>query len=154
MRKWILIGVGALLLTIIAAGGGFFIGTSVGQTRAEAARQQAGRDRFGGQQQGAFPRASQVPQPGAQGGPRMGGGVMGTIAAIEDNALTVTTQEGDVRVLATDTTLVEKYVSVGVGQLAVGEQVIVSGSPSDDGTITARSIQVPRASALQRPDQP
>jgi hypothetical protein len=42
---------------------------------------------------------------------------------------------------ATDTTLVEKYTAVGVGDLEVGERVIVSGSQNDDGSVTARSIQ-------------
>jgi hypothetical protein len=154
MRKHMLVGVGALLLIIVAAGGGFFIGTSVGQARAEAARQQGMRDRFAGQS-GTSPRAPGGPQGEAAGGPRMGGGgTMGTIAAIEDGTLTITTQEGDVRVLATDTTLVEKYLSVSVDQLAVGEQVIVSGSSGEDGSVTARSIRVMQASPPQRMDQP
>ena len=84
----------------------------------------------------------------------MGGGIMGQIEAVEGDALRVTTQEGSIRVLTTSTTLIEKYVSVGVDQLEIGEQVIVSGSRSDDGDITARSIQVPSLSAGQRSDQP
>jgi hypothetical protein len=38
-----------------------------------------------------------------------------------------------------DTTLVEKYTTASVGDLKVGEQVIVSGSQNDDGSVTARS---------------
>ncbi|MBN1400364.1 MAG: hypothetical protein JXA74_05985 [Anaerolineae bacterium] len=146
MRKRVLVGAGVLLLIIAAAAGGFFVGTLVGEARAEAARQQAARDRPAGWV-GAFPRTPGAPQGGTEGGPRMGGGgAMGTIAAIEGNALTLATQGGDVRVIATDTTLVEKYLSVGVDQLAVGEQVIVSGSQGDDGSLTARSIRVMQAS--------
>ena len=40
-----------------------------------------------------------------------------------------------------DTTLIEKTMSVSVGDLKVGERVMVSGSKNDDGSYTARSIQ-------------
>jgi len=66
---------------------------------------------------------------------------MGTIEAIEGDTLVVSTEEGEIRVQTTDTTLIEKYTSVGVEDLAVGEQVVVSGSQNDDGSITARSIR-------------
>jgi hypothetical protein len=42
---------------------------------------------------------------------------------------------------ATDTTLIEKYMTVGVADLQAGERVVVSGSQNDDGSVTARSIQ-------------
>ena len=144
---------GVLVLVIGAASGGFFYGLSTGQKQAATTRQQTARGQFGGQQ-GVLPRASRIPQAGEPGNARMGGGIMGQIEAVEGDALRVTTQEGSIRVLTTSTTLIEKYVSVGVDQLEIGEQVIVSGSRSDDGDITARSIQVPSLSAGQRSDQP
>jgi hypothetical protein len=45
----------------------------------------------------------------------------------------------------TDTTLIEKYMTVHVEDLRVGERVVVSGSKNDDGSYTARSIQSMRA---------
>jgi hydrogenase maturation factor len=54
----------------------------------------------------------------------------------------VTTQDGNtVQVITTDTTLIQKYTNVTVDALEPGEQVMVSGSTGDDGTITARSIR-------------
>jgi len=66
---------------------------------------------------------------------------MGTIEEVEGDTLILSTQEGTIRVQTTDTTLIEKYESVQVGSLEVGEQVIVSGAENSDGSLTARSIR-------------
>jgi hypothetical protein len=66
---------------------------------------------------------------------------MGTIEQVEGTTLVITTDTGSVRVQTSDTTLIEKTMSVGVGDLRVGERVMVSGSKNDDGSYTARSIQ-------------
>jgi hypothetical protein len=140
MNKRILIGLGILLLVVLAAGGGFYAGT----VTAQGARQGFNRGQFAAGQGGQLQRADRTPQPGQQpGGTRMGpgGGVMGTIKSVEGNTLVVTTSDGDTQVHVTDTTLIEKYTTVGVGDLSVGERVVVSGSQNDDGSVTARSIQ-------------
>jgi hypothetical protein len=141
MNKRILIGLGILLLVVLAAGGGFYAGTVTAQDRA---RQGFNRGQFAAGQAGQPQRPSRTPQPGQQqGGARSGpgGGVMGTIKSAEGNTLVVTTSDGDTQVHVTDTTLIEKYTAVGVGDLNVGERVVVSGSQNDDGSVTARSIQ-------------
>jgi uncharacterized protein Veg len=74
---------------------------------------------------------------------------MGTIEAVEGDTLVVTTQEGTIRVQATDTTLIEKYTAVTIGDLEASEGVVVSGTRQDDGSYTARSIRV-----LQVPPAP
>lgn len=151
MDKRVLIGLGILALVILAAGGGFYYGTSVGEARASQARQQVfqqGMRGQGAQFTGAFATA----QSEQEGGTRMGGGILGTIEAIEGDTLVVTTQEGTLRVRATDTTLIEKYSSVGVDQLETGEQVTVSGSRNDDGSVTARSIRTLQQRQLPQPD--
>jgi hypothetical protein len=79
---------------------------------------------------------------------------MGTIEAVEGDTLLVSTEEGEIRVHTTDTTLIEKYMAVGVGDLEVGERVVVSGSRNDDGSVTARSIQSPRAFQGPQSDEP
>lgn len=137
MNKRVLIGLGILVLVILAAGGGFFAGTTIAQNRV---RQSFFRGQFGGPE-GQFQRPVRTPQPGQEGGGRPGGGIMGTIKAVEGDTLVITTQEGETQVHATDTTLVEKYMTVEVADLEVGEQVVVSGSQNDDGSVTARSIQ-------------
>jgi hypothetical protein len=153
MSRRVLIGLGLLALVILAAGGGYFYGISVGEARASQARQQLARGRFMGQ--GNQTRSpGQTPQPGQQGGTRSGGGITGTIEAIEGDTLVVNTQEGSLRVKTTDTTLIEKFTSVGVEELRTGEQVMITGSKNDDGSVTARSIQSLRAFQAPQADQP
>lgn len=79
----------------------------------------------------------------AQPGNVPDGMTFGQIESIDGNTLTLTTQAGGtVTVQVTDTTLIEKNASVSVSDLAVGDAVIISGNPNDDGSIAARSVQV------------
>ena len=153
MDKRVLIGLGILALVILAAGGGFYYGTSVGEARASQTRQQFFQQRMRGQG-GEVPGPLRTLPPGQEGGARLGGGILGTVEAIEDDVLVVSTQEGTLRVRTTETTLVEKYKSVDVEELEIGEQVMISGSRNDDGSVTARSIQSLRAFQFAQPDQP
>lgn len=154
MDKRVLIGLGILALVILAAGGGFYYGTSVGEARASQARQQLLQQRMRGQ--GAqFPGAFATAQSGQEGRARMGGGIPGSIEAIEGDTLVASTQEGTLLVHTTETTLIEKFSSVGVEELETGEQVMVSGSQNDDGSVTARSIRTLQQRQLpQQPNQP
>jgi hypothetical protein len=137
MKKTVIIIV-ALLVIVAVVAGSFWAGMSFGQAQANQ-----GREQFRGPGgQGPGPEPFGTPQPG-QGGPeRSGGGLMGTIEAIEGNTLVVTTQEDTIRVQTTDTTLIEKYTTVAISDLEAGEGVVVSGTRQDDGSYTARSIQV------------
>jgi len=138
----------AVLFLVGVGGIAFAAGTKVGENRAtqNQARlfQQRVRDQ-GGQLPGQFPGLLQTPQPGQRGAPGAGGGIMGTIEEIQGNTLVINTGTETIRVQTTDTTLVQKYMSVTVGDLKVNEQVIVSGSRNADGSYTARSIQSLRA---------
>ncbi len=131
MNKQVLIGLGIGILVVLVVGGSFFAGTLVGESRA---RQGFFQGRLGGQG-GQFQRQGQPP------GGRPGGGIMGTIKSAQGDALIITTSQGDTQVQTTDTTVVEKYTTASVGDLKVGERVVVSGTPNDDGSITAQSIQ-------------
>ena len=143
MKKTVIIIVALLVLVAVVAGS-FWAGMSFGQARANQARGERFRGP-GGQGPGLFG----TPQPGRGGPGRLGGGIMGTIEAVEGNTLIVTTQDGTIRVQTTDTTLIEKYTAVTVGDLKAGEGVMVSGTRQDDGSYTARSIRV-----LQIPPTP
>jgi hypothetical protein len=69
--------------------------------------------------------------------------VTGQIESIDGDTLLVGGAGGEqIHVLVTETTLIEKYASVTVEELTVGEQVVVSGTENDDGSYTARSVQV------------
>ena len=78
---------------------------------------------------------------------------MGTIEEIQGNTLVLSTQDGTVRVQTSDTTLIEKFTSVGLLELKVGEQVMASGTKNDDGSYTARSIQSLRGFGGATPGQ-
>jgi len=147
MKKAV-ISIVVLLVLIAVVAGSFWAGMSFGQARANQARERLLRERFGGPG-GQAPGLFGTPQPGQRGAGRLGGGIMGTIEVVEGDTLIVTTQEGDISVQTTDTTLIEKYTAVTIGDLEAGERVVVSGTRHDDGSYTARSIRV-----LQVPPTP
>lgn len=145
-----LLVVGVIVLMAAAAGGGYFYGTS----QASSSGIQAGgfdpsqsdprnmtqeqleqmREAKGGGQRGQLGGAADA---GA-----FAGGTMGEIVSIENGVVTIRTEDAQVKVKTTDTTLIEKLMSVNAEDLEVGEQVVVSGSQNDDGSTTARSIRV------------
>lgn len=134
----IILGIGVLLAV---AGGSFFGGTLVGKKQAQATLTAA-------PQAGAFPgpaRDGAVPGAGQRGiqGSAQGGMLIGQIQEIGDGMMVVTDSNGkQTQVKVTETTLIEKQASVTLADLAAGETVMVSGSKADDGSITARSVQV------------
>jgi len=151
MKRVVLVLIAVLVLAGVG-GGAFAAGTKVGENRAvqDPARffqQRAGGQggQFPGQFQTPQPGQFQTPPPGQRGAQGLGGGIMGTIDGVEGNTLVVSTQEGTIRVQTTDTTLIQKYMTASIGDLKIGEQIVVAGSRNDDGSYTARSIQSLRA---------
>lgn len=145
MNKTVVI-IGVFLVIVAVGGGSFWAGMTVGENRViqDPARLMQMMTGQGGHFPGQFPGMVRTPPAGEEAA-RFGGGIMGTIEAVEGDTLLVSTEEEEIRVQTTDTTLIEKYTSVGVEDLAVGEQVVVSGSRNDDGSITARSIRISTA---------
>ena len=140
MKKPLIIAVAVVGVLLVGAGS-FWAGMSFGESRATQTRQSFLEERLG-QRGGQFPMPGQTPQPGQAGAQRLAGGVMGTIEKVEGETLVVTTQQGDIQIKTTDTTLIQKYSMVTIADLAAGEQVVVSGTRNEDGSYTARSIQV------------
>lgn len=141
-----------IVLVLVVAGASFYGGMVYGKSQATATTAAVPLNMPAGLQ---LPDGAAVPGDGTGpfGGRGQGGAggnfvapagmTFGEIESIDGNTLTLTTQAGGtVTVQVTDTTLIEKNASVGVSDLAVGETVIVSGSDNDDGSITARSVQV------------
>ena len=155
MKKiWIVVGV--LVLVVAVGGGAFWAGMSYGKSQAEQDVVGLMQERFGARGgqflgPGQLPEGGQLPQ-GVQGDTtQFGGGIRGTIEAVEGDTLVINSDEGIIRVQTTDTTLIEKNMSVGVGDLEIGETVVVSGPQNEDGSITARSVMSMRAF---QPNQP
>ena len=156
MKKWMI----ALIAVLVVAGvgaGGYFLGMKAGEQKVldnpslvfQRMRSQGGQIQIGGQ----FPGAGEAPETGRGGVQFQGGGLAGTIESVTGTTVVIKTEQGSVTVQTTDSTLIEKNVSVTVAELAVGENVMVSGSKNDDGSYTARSIQSLRARALTPPGQ-
>jgi hypothetical protein len=151
--KRVAIGFVSVVVLLAMAGGAFYGGMKFGQNQviedpAKYLQGTMGQGRiFGGQGgdfpvvSGNFPDFTGTPAAGQRGFARTAGGNFGTVQSVEDGVVTLSTQDGTLRVLTTDTTLVQKTMSVGVDALEAGEQVVVSGTTNDDGSITARSIQ-------------
>jgi hypothetical protein len=131
---------GVLLVALVGAGC-FYGGTLYGKGQAQPALP------------GAPGQAGTPPGGNGQASGTQAGMLMGQIETIGDGTLTMTNQNGSRTVVnVTDTTLIQKQASVALGDLQVGETVVVSGSSASDGSITARMVQVSSGDGLGLPD--
>ena len=151
MKKWMIALIGVLVVAGVGAGG-YFLGMKTGEQKMlnnpalvfQQMRGQGGQIQLGGQ----FPGRDGAPTTGRGGVQFQGGGLAGTIESVTGTTVVIKTDQGSVTVQTTDSTLIEKNLSVTVGELVVGENVMVSGSKNDDGSYTARSIQSLRGRAF------
>ncbi len=154
--KKIWIGVAVVLLVVAVGGGAFWAGMSYGKSQAGQDITSLMQERMG-VRGGRVPGQGMFPQGGQGDAQQFGSGMMGamgtmgTIEAVEGETLIINTDEGLIRVQTTDTTLIQKNMSVGVGDLEIGEAVVVSGPQNDDGSITARSVMSVGAFRFDQP---
>lgn len=147
MKSTIGMGVGALILAALAAAGGFFYGTTVGEARANSARQAFLEERAGGQfdqESGGFEAGGgQFDHAGGQeqGSAARARGA-GEVTGVQDNSISLTTSEGPLQVLVNDDTVLRKVTTLTLDELQPGEQVVVIGDRDPQGNLVARSIQV------------
>lgn len=138
MKKvWFIIGSVVLLLAV--GGGAFYAGVKYGQSHLPYGGRQFPPEGFEmrqGQGQGML---GDTTEDRANAG-FSGGGLVGTIQSIDGNVLVINTGDDTVKVETTDSTLIQKTMTVAVGDLEIEERVMVMGRENDDGTITARSI--------------
>lgn len=106
-------------------GGGFGGGGFGGQFGAGGAGGAGGLGRRGGN--------------GAAGG--AGGGTTGTVKLVDGDTIYVQTPNGIVRVKTTKSTKVTIAKKSTAKSLKTGSTVVVQGTPSQDGTVTATSVQ-------------
>lgn len=135
-----------MILAALAASGGFLYGTSVGEARANAARQAFFQERAGGQfgqGTGFFgPGGGQFPQRGQGQGGFARGGVAGEVAGVQGDTIVLTSSEGSVQVLVNEETILRKVTTLSLDELQAGEQVVVIGDRDPQGNLVARSVQV------------
>ena len=93
------------------------------------------REQFQGQTRGGF---------GAQGGGfgSGGGALTGTIEGLEGNVITVNTDQGPLRTVVDDETMIQRLAVIGSDDLLDGLQVTVVGTRNDAGEVEATSIFV------------
>lgn len=94
-----------------------------------------------GQFQNGAARLSGIP--GRNGVFQGGRPVSGEIVSVEEKTITVKTQDGSSKiVIYSDSTKVNKTSESSKEDLKTGEQIMVIGTESTDGTVTAQSISI------------
>lgn len=126
----------ALVLGILVLGGGsFYIGMKYAQNKSSAMRGQFTGGNFNGGQRAA-----------RSGGSLPGGGqgfTAGEIISKDDKSIIIKLQDGGSKIIfLTGATPVVKSVSGSFQDLSIGEQVTVTGAANQDGSISAKSIQI------------
>ena len=145
-KAWI--GVAVVVLVVAVGASAFWAGMTYGKSQSEQDVMGLIQERMG-DRGGQFPGMGQYRQGEGGDAPQSGSGMMGTMGAmgtmgtiesVEGETLVINSNEGIIRVQTTDTTLIQKNMPVEVGDLEIGEAVLVSGPQNDDGDITARSV--------------
>lgn len=144
MKRIIGFSVGALLLAALAAAGGFFYGTTMGEARANSTRDAFLQERGGGDGQFGFGGGGQFEH--GEEGQGAGGAARarsaGKVIGIEGDTLTLITDEGEIQVLVNGDTILRQTITLTLDDLQPGEQIIVIGDRDPQGNLVARSIQV------------
>ena len=149
-KKHIITMVGIM---IIIAGGMFYGGMQYGTSKATSAAAQSkqGQGRGNGGSNGAMDSGGPAGQQRGQRGPNgaAGGGFSsGQIISKDDTSITVKMRDGGSRIIYySGSTSIGKTATGTATDLSVGQDVMVNGSSSADGSIAADNIQI-------RPAQP
>lgn len=123
--------IGAIVVAIVIAGVFFYAGMSYGGNNVRAA---------------IVARGSGVGRNGATGANfrgNSGGLVAGEVLSQSDQSFVVKLRDGGSKIVfwATSTPITKS--ATGTSQdLKIGEQVVVTGTPNPDGSVTAQSIQL------------
>ena len=76
-------------------------------------------------------------------GTQLGRAVNGEIISVEDETITIKTQEDDTRiVIFSDSTRINKTNEGSIADLQIGEQVMVVGAEDTSGAVTAQNISI------------
>lgn len=80
--------------------------------------------------------------------------VAGEITAVDDQTLTIKTQNGDSKIVVySDSTKINKTETASKDDLSTGSEVMVLGNQDDNGTITAQTISLGGGFMQARPAQ-
>ena len=140
--------------TLLLAAGVLLVGGFVGGVQADrhwgaanssdpaALLGQLRRNAGGGTGQGGFGGGQAGGQQAGTGGaPAAGNGTSGTVKLVDGDTIYVQTASGIVRVKTTGSTKVTVARKSTARALKEGSKVVVQGTPGQDGTVTATSVQ-------------
>jgi hypothetical protein len=132
-----------------AIGGAFIGGITLGkdQGREEVTQELQNRaSQFssslgqGNTQSSATDQQSGSTPPTGTGMPFGRGGTIGTVEKIEGGVITVKTFSGTVNVITSSNTTVQKMGTGSLSDIKTGDNISVSGTSQDDGSVKATSI--------------
>lgn len=124
--------IGAVVAVIIVGGGSFYAGMSYGSGQASASRSQYATSSAAGR----FARSGT--------GSTSGGFTTGQIITVGSGSITIQSAMSSSTeiVLVSDSTPILKTVAGSMSDLTAGTDVVVTGTPNSDGSLTAQSIQI------------
>jgi hypothetical protein len=137
-----------IIIAVVFLAGAFYGGMAYGKSSASSANAVASQSRTG--------------QFGGNRGNRAGGGfVSGDIISKDNDSITVKIVNNDPttpvsgtgsKIIFLDTsTMISKTTTGSINDLAVGQQVSLTGTPNTDGSVTAKTIQIRPQSAQNAP---
>ncbi len=134
-----------ILVAIIFAGIGFFVGTKYQQSQLTNQRSQF-MDQFGGRNRNdnkdSTGRGLNGDGFGRMGGFR-GGQIFGDIIDVDEKSVTVKLSDGSSKIiLFSDTTSIRRGVDASVSDLKIGDKVVTFGNTNTDGSISAQNIEI------------
>ncbi|MCL4371146.1 MAG: DUF5666 domain-containing protein [Chloroflexi bacterium] len=141
MKKWL---IAVVVVLVIAVGVGAFFG---GRASAGSSTQTPNTNGQATTESGQFPGNGTPPSgdlavTGANGVPGRNM-VAGSIIAADDSSITVKTSDGNSKIiLVSGSTSISKTQDAAQSDLVIGEDVVVSGTSNDDGSITATRIEL------------
>lgn len=142
MNKTVKIILGIVIILAVV-GGSFYGGTVYGKSQAQSQVQfaPAGSQAGFARGQGGFTGRQSNAQGSSTG--TQSSLLIGTIKSVSAEGLVVTDRSNnEITIKVAGTTLISKYMNVKITDLAEGETVMISGTKAEDGSYTARSLQV------------
>jgi len=140
MKKNIIVGI-AIIVVVVVGAGSFYGGMRYGQSKSSAG---GGLDNLSAEQRQVRFQQMGGANAGGQRGTRTGNGsAAGEIISKDANSVTVKLNDGGSKIVFFSTsTQVMKFSTGSLNDLVVGENITISGTANQDGSVTAQSIQL------------